>query len=125
MKLLSNSYAPRMIQLVARAGSASLFRNTGVPYFALRNWASQGRKAVTVVELLECRKSDLIIKNLKLTAEKNATQALLTLVLSTMKVFGPFDQLEATAERDIKNKTLICHSQSQESHTSEGLPSLD
>jgi len=77
-----------MIQLVARAGSASLFRNTGVPYFTLRNWASQGRKVVTVDELLECRKSDLIIKNLKLTAEKNATQALLTLVLSTMKVFG-------------------------------------
>jgi len=79
---------PRLVQLVAAAGDASLFRDTGVSYFTLRNWVQLGKGDMSAYSLLDKRETDLMIKNLIISAELRAVKALLELVLTTMRVFG-------------------------------------
>jgi len=99
-------YDPRLVVLVMISGDASLFRNTGVPYFTLRNWVRKGRGNMSTYELMDRRKATLVIKNLKVTAELYAVKAMLELVLTTMKVFNLSVDWKRLPDASAKEKLL-------------------
>ncbi len=87
-------------------GDTSLFRNTDVPYFTLRNWVREGRaKKMTAAELFECRNVELVALVLKLRVKCGALATANHLLKTKINVFGVTADWKRVTEEN-KNKLL-------------------